>query len=107
MAAGANTFIDGMLRSLGFRNAAHELSGRYPTLHAEAIRIAAPDVIRAASEPFPFEEKHRAELRTLFPGRQIHFVDGEAFGLAWNAHDPRARDAGRGGQKGSGADRIG
>ena len=80
MAAGSDTFIDGMLHTLGFENAASSLSGRYPMLDDGALNRVFPDVILAASEPFPFEEKHRAELQSRFPTCRICLVDGEAFG---------------------------
>jgi len=80
MAAGKGTYIDAMLKSLGLVNAAVELEERYPTLDDTAIASAAPDIILAASEPFPFESKHQAELEERFPRSSIYFVDGEAFG---------------------------
>jgi ABC-type Fe3+-hydroxamate transport system substrate-binding protein len=80
MAAGSNTFIDGMLQTLGFENAASGLSGRYPMLDDDAVNRVFPEVILAASEPFPFEEKHRAELQSRFPTCRICLVNGEAFG---------------------------
>lgn len=80
MAAGKGTFIDAMIRSVGLMNAAAGLEGRYPSLDDTHIHKAAPDIILASSEPFPFEEKHRAELEARFPDCPIYFVDGEAFG---------------------------
>jgi ABC-type Fe3+-hydroxamate transport system substrate-binding protein len=80
MAAGSATFIDGMLHTLGFENAASGLSGRYPVIDDGALNQVFPEVILAASEPFPFEEKHRAELQARFPTCRICLVDGEAFG---------------------------
>ncbi|MEO8736763.1 MAG: helical backbone metal receptor [Edaphobacter sp.] len=80
MVAGSDTFIDSMLQSLGFENAASGLSGRYPMLDDDALSRVFPDVILAASEPFPFEEKHCAELQSRFPTCRICLVDGEAFG---------------------------
>jgi hypothetical protein len=32
-----------------------------------------------SSEPYPFREKHAAELRERVPGCEIRFVDGEMF----------------------------
>ena len=80
MAVGADTFIDAMMQSIGLTNAASGLTGRYPALDDSAIAQAAPDIILASSEPFPFEEKHRSELLDRFPNCSVHFVDGEAFG---------------------------
>ncbi len=35
--------------------------------------------ILLSSEPFPFDDKHRAEFAARFPGIAIHLVDGEMF----------------------------
>jgi hypothetical protein len=32
-----------------------------------------------SSEPFPFKEKHIAELKGFYPDKKIMIVDGEAF----------------------------
>ncbi|MNY76022.1 hypothetical protein D3C86_2154760 [compost metagenome] len=32
-----------------------------------------------SSEPFPFKEKHIAELKKVYPDKKIMIVDGEAF----------------------------
>jgi len=80
MTVGAGTFIHTMMESMGLENAASDLDGRYPALDATTIAQAAPDIILASSEPFPFEEKHRRELEAQFPNCPIYFVDGEAFG---------------------------
>lgn len=80
MAAGSGTFIGTMLETIGLTNAGAGLSGRYPVLDDAAIEAAAPDIILASSEPFPFKDKHLAELSERFPDCDIRLVDGEAFG---------------------------
>ena len=79
MAAGSDTFIHAMLESVGLVNAAAGLDGRYPEIDDAALAQAAPDVILAASEPYPFQEKHRAELQSHFSKCAVYFVDGQAF----------------------------
>jgi len=77
MAAGKATFIDDMIRAAGYANA---LSlARYPELEAAAIQRLQPDRIWLSSEPYPFNEKHIAELQDLFPNTRIQLVDGEMF----------------------------
>ncbi|WP_266366971.1 helical backbone metal receptor [Tellurirhabdus rosea] len=78
MAAAADTFIDHLLRAAGFRNAFAGQS-RYPELTEADIRAARPDAVFLSSEPYPFGEKHRAELRALCPEAEILLVDGELF----------------------------
>lgn len=77
MAAGKHTFIDEMLRRGGWDNALTE--SRYPTLDESAIARIAPDWVFLSSEPFPFGEKHIAELRATVPYAKIALVNGEMF----------------------------
>ena len=78
MVAGSGTFIDDMLHRAGFTNAFGHL-GRYPEITAEALAAAAPARILLSSEPYPFREKHLAELQALCPAARVQLVDGELF----------------------------
>jgi len=78
MAAGAGTFIHEMLTTVGLTNAmAHQQ--RYPEMADEHIQALKPDLIFLSSEPYPFREKHMAELQALCPASKILLVDGEMF----------------------------
>ena len=77
MAAGAGTFIDSMLTGLGLINAVQQQ--RYPTLKLAALVALKADYILLSSEPYPFQEKHIAELRQLCPTTPCILVDGEMF----------------------------
>lgn len=77
MAAGKNTFIDSMLNHAGWQNAV--MLDRYPTLTESQILAIDPEVVFLSSEPFPFAEKHIAELKLLIPQAKIVLVDGEMF----------------------------
>jgi ABC-type Fe3+-hydroxamate transport system substrate-binding protein len=78
MAAGKETFIHAMLGACGLQNclAAHS---RYPVIDPVDLTPERCDLALLSSEPFPFKEKHAAELRRLTGGIRTHFVDGEAF----------------------------
>ena len=78
MAAAASTFIDAMLREIGFKNAFADLV-RYPLLSAADLVAAKPDCIFLSSEPFPFRQKHIEELQQICPTAKIRLVDGEFF----------------------------
>lgn len=78
MAAGANTFIHHMLHLAGLDNVFGHLS-RYPEITPEMLAQAAPQVILLSSEPYPFKEKHLAELQAICPDAAIRLVDGEMF----------------------------
>ncbi len=78
MAAGVNTFVNDMLRRCGFANVLPPHS-RYPELSVEDIESLQPKVVLLSSEPYPFKEKHIAELQQLLPKAEIRLVDGEMF----------------------------
>lgn len=77
MAAGSGTFIHSMLSRLGFVNCL-ENRHRYPELSVEEISDLNPEIIFLSSEPYPFKEKHQAELRNIVPCKNM-LVDGEMF----------------------------
>ena len=79
MAAGNNTFIDDMLQRCGFTNAFANLDSRYPEISHLQLQTSHLDMILLSSEPYPFKEKHIAELQEIFPLAQIKLVDGELF----------------------------
>jgi ABC-type Fe3+-hydroxamate transport system substrate-binding protein len=77
MAAAKNTFIDSMLQKCGLMNA-FDLQ-RYPEVDEAILQNANPDVILLSSEPYPFKERHIAELKAICPAATIKLVDGEMF----------------------------
>jgi ABC-type Fe3+-hydroxamate transport system substrate-binding protein len=77
MAAGQNTFIHAMLEEIGLVNALKE--ARYPELTDKIIQLLSPQLILLSSEPYPFREKHMAELQQCVPQAKICLVDGEMF----------------------------
>jgi len=79
MVAGRNTFINNMLQCCGLENAISDPDSRYPQLSAENISSLKPDCMLLSSEPYPFKEKHIAELAVLCPNATINIVDGEMF----------------------------
>ena len=78
MAVGGGTFISDMLARAGFRNVFAHLE-RYPEITPAQVRTAGPARILLSSEPYPFREKHLAELQEICPDAKIQLVDGELF----------------------------
>jgi ABC-type Fe3+-hydroxamate transport system substrate-binding protein len=78
MAAASKTFIDDMLSKIGLENVLAS-KARYPELSDAEISRLKPDLILLSSEPFPFREKHIAELINLSPDSKVVLVDGEMF----------------------------
>jgi len=77
MAAGKNTYIDDMMKLFGLSNVIDEL--RYPVLELEKLTALKPELILLSSEPYPFKEKHIAELEAACPTSKVMLVDGEWF----------------------------
>lgn len=77
MVAGANTFIDSVLQQLGWVNVFANQE-RYPTVTAQEIQAAQPELLLLSSEPFRYQEKHRLQYEAEY-GVATHLVDGEAF----------------------------
>ncbi len=78
MTAGGDTFIHHMLAAAGFRNVFAQRS-RYPAITLAELLQSGCTHIFLSSEPYPFSERHRAELGSCFPVQNIHLVDGEVF----------------------------
>ncbi len=77
MAAGQQTYINAILKKIGFKNCIK--AKRYPELEVEHIQGLNPEYIFLSSEPYPFKEKHIREFKLLFPKAKIRLVDGELF----------------------------
>jgi len=78
MTIGGDTFIHDVMQRGGFYNLFGDAK-RYPEVSPGDLVAAAPDVILLSSEPYPFKEKHIAELRLWLPETPIYLVDGELF----------------------------
>ena len=78
MTVGADTIIHDVMARGGLENAFGDRT-RYPAVTDAEIATARPDVILLSSEPYPFADKHLAEVRALVPAARAALVDGEAF----------------------------
>ncbi|MEZ0541271.1 helical backbone metal receptor [Fibrella arboris] len=88
MVAARDTFIDAMLTEAGFRNAFGDQASpswpsprwvRYPVVTETDLKAAKPDLVFLSSEPYPFSQKHIADIQGCCPGAQVCLVDGELF----------------------------
>jgi ABC-type Fe3+-hydroxamate transport system substrate-binding protein len=77
MFAGQDTFITEMMKLAGYENIC--ATTRYPVLTINQIKDHAPDHVLLSSEPFPFADKHIAELQQVLPHTKISLVDAEYF----------------------------
>jgi iron complex transport system substrate-binding protein len=82
MTVAPGTYVDSLLTVAGGRNVITAPEPRYPAI--DAALLARADRILLASEPFPFAERHLAELAaaTGIPAHRFARVDGEL--LSWH-----------------------
>jgi ABC-type Fe3+-hydroxamate transport system substrate-binding protein len=84
MAVSNNTYIHSIITELcGWQNAVTDVTflakSRYPTITPAMFAELNPDYIFLSSEPYPFKEKHIAEIQLLAPRATVKLVDGEMF----------------------------
>jgi ABC-type hemin transport system substrate-binding protein len=73
MALGEPTYGSAVLRALGVANVA-AAEGAYPEMDPDAARASGADLVVAPSEPYPFAERHRADLERA--ADDVRFIDG-------------------------------
>jgi ABC-type Fe3+-hydroxamate transport system substrate-binding protein len=78
MVAGANTFINEMLKAFGVTNCFEQLQ-RYPEIEPTHLAERKPDFIFLSSEPYSFREIHLEEFKKFSPSSIVVLVDGEMF----------------------------
>jgi len=86
MSLAADTYGADLLRALGVRSVTANHQDRYPTVTLEEVVAARPDLVVAPSEPYPFSERHRAELEEVAP---VVLVDGADL-FWWGVRTPAA-----------------
>jgi hypothetical protein len=83
MSINGETYGSSVLARLGIGNALGDAPSRFPVV--ELADVVA-DVVLAPTEPYPFAERHRAELERVAP---VTFVDGQDL-FWWGARTPVA-----------------
>ena len=84
MTVNDDTFIAGLMALPGGQNVFGARDTRYPTITADELHDADPLLVLLPNEPFPFQDKHAAELAALsrLPRDRFRLVDGEL--LSWH-----------------------
>ncbi len=90
MTVNADTFAHDLLEQAGGENVFADREERYPEITVAELALADPEVVLLCTEPFPFAEKHVAELAaaTAWPAERFRIADGEY--LSW--HGSRTPD---------------
>ncbi len=78
MAAGHQTFIHAMLRSINLINCFGNKT-RYPVTDLSELENLAPDVVLLSTEPFPFTTIHQTTISNQSSFLKSNLVDGEYF----------------------------
>jgi ABC-type Fe3+-hydroxamate transport system substrate-binding protein len=78
MAAGADTFINSIMEEARLLNI-FNLKKRYPKITIEELQQSGCKLVILSTEPYPFKEKHIAELEKELTGIKIILADGEMF----------------------------
>lgn len=78
MSVGADTFINNMISMVGWQNVLADKT-RYPEISLEELKTYKPELVLLSSEPYPFKEKHIAEIKEVLPNAEVKLVDGEIF----------------------------
>jgi ABC-type Fe3+-hydroxamate transport system substrate-binding protein len=90
MTLGPDTYGASVLAHVGLALAApDDTSDRYPTVTLEAVRDLRPAVALLPSEPYPFRDRHRAEVQEALPGTTVRLVDGRDL-FWWGSRTPAA-----------------
>jgi ABC-type hemin transport system substrate-binding protein len=100
MSLRGDTYGSSVLAHLGIGNVFAEADQRYPTTSLEEVAALAPDIVLAPSEPYPFKERHVAELAEVAP---VELIDGQDL-FWWGIRTPDALEGlRRGSATGAGA----
>ena len=86
MTLNGRTYGSSVLDHAGVENVFEDHPDTYPQSGVEDARARRPDLVLAPSEPYPFSERHRAELEAVAPAV---FLDGRDL-FWWGARTPAA-----------------
>jgi ABC-type Fe3+-hydroxamate transport system substrate-binding protein len=86
MTVSGNCYGSSLLQVLGIENVYADAVDRYPQVELAEVTSRHPDVVLAPTEPYPFAERHRAELEAVAP---VRFVDGQDL-FWWGVRTPDA-----------------
>jgi len=78
MTVGGDTFISDLMNRCALENIC-SAETRYPEITLEKIREKGCELLLLSSEPYPFKEKHIAEIQDQMPDTKVLLVDGEMF----------------------------
>jgi len=96
MSLAADTYGSSLLDLLGVGNVFARSVDRYPSVTLDEVATLAPNLVVLPSEPYPFAERHLAEVEREVPGVPTVLIDGRDlfwWGIRTPAAAERLRDA--------------
>ena len=90
MTMAAETYGASLLGPSGFDNVVAGDSTRYPELRLDQVAAFDPEVVVLPDEPYPFGQRHVAEIAAAVPHAEIALVDGKEL-FWWGVRTPGAR----------------
>lgn len=89
MTISGDTYGSTLLAAIGIDNVFAGCAERYPTVDLAAVAGLAPRLVLLPSEPYPFSERHVAEIAAALPSAEVHFLDGRDL-FWWGVRTPGA-----------------
>jgi len=89
MSIGTGTYGSSVLHRLGVGNVMAGADAAYPEVTLELLAERSPTFVILPSEPYPFAERHLAEVAAGVPGAQVVLLDGRDL-FWWGVRTPGA-----------------
>jgi len=89
MTMNGDTYGSSLLELLGVENVFAPDKERYPQVTLDAISDRDPDCVLLPSEPYPFKERHIAEIAGTLPETGVRLLDGRDL-FWWGSRTPAA-----------------
>jgi ABC-type Fe3+-hydroxamate transport system substrate-binding protein len=91
MTLAGDTYGSSLLQLLGCLNVFTGQGVRYPTVELAEAAGRKPDLVLLPTEPYPFKERHVAEVAEGIPAAEVAIVDGQDL-FWWGIRTPSAVD---------------
>jgi ABC-type hemin transport system substrate-binding protein len=85
------TYGSSLLKVLGWSNAVAGVADRYPEATLEQLAGFAPELVLLPDEPYPFSDRHLAEVEAALPTARVALVNGQDL-FWWGIRTPDALD---------------
>jgi ABC-type Fe3+-hydroxamate transport system substrate-binding protein len=89
MTLSADTYGSSLLDLLGWQNVFAGEDERYPEVTLDQVSARHPETVLLPSEPYPFRERHVAEISAALPDAKVALVDGQDL-FWWGIRTPAA-----------------